>query len=166
SDLGTPFQGCLFPGLIRTSHGFKVLEFNARFGDPETQSYMRLLESDLAEILLSCAQGRLKPDQIKWSSQSAACIVAASGGYPGSYQKGFEITGMEKAGEDLAIKVFQAGTALKDSKLVTAGGRVLGVTSLGSSLKEALEKGYQAVSEISFEGMQYRRDIGSKGLTG
>ncbi|MDO9066905.1 MAG: phosphoribosylamine--glycine ligase [Deltaproteobacteria bacterium] len=164
SDLGAPFQGCLFPGLIRTSHGFKVLEFNARFGDPETQSYMRLLESDLAETLLSCAEGRLKPSDIKWSTKSATSIVVASGGYPGSYQKGFEITGMEKAGEDLAIKVFQAGTALKGKKLVTAGGRVLGVTSLGSSLKEALGKGYQAVSAISFEGMQYRRDIGSKGL--
>ncbi|MBI5805277.1 phosphoribosylamine--glycine ligase [candidate division TA06 bacterium] len=164
SDLGAPFQGCLFPGLIRTSQGFKVLEFNARFGDPETQSYMRLLESDLAEILLSCAEGRLKPDEIEWSAQSAACIVAASGGYPGSYQKGFEITGMEKSLQNLDIKVFQAGTALKDNKLVTAGGRVLGVTAVASNLKETLEKGYQAVSEIRFEGMQYRRDIGAKGL--
>ncbi|MDO9391224.1 MAG: phosphoribosylamine--glycine ligase [bacterium] len=164
SDLGAPFQGCLFPGLIRTSQGFKVLEFNARFGDPETQSYMRLLESDLAEILLSCAEGRLKPDEIKWSSQSAVCIVAASGGYPGSYQQGIEITGMEKALQDPDIKVFQAGTALRDDRLVTAGGRVLGVTAVASNLKETLEKGYQAVSEIRFEGMQYRRDIGAKGL--
>ena len=164
SDLGAPFQGCLFPGLIRTSHGFKVLEFNARFGDPETQCYMRLLKSDLAEILLSCAGGRLKPDEIKWSTQSAVCIAAASGGYPGSYQKGFEITGMEKALQDPDVKVFQAGTALRDDRLVTAGGRVLGVTAVGAGLKEALDKGYQAVSEINFEGMQYRRDIGAKGL--
>ena len=125
---------------------------------------MRLLESDLAEILLSCAEGRLKPDEIKWSAQSAVCIVAASGGYPGSYQKGFEISGIDAAQEEPGIKIFQAGTALKDNKLVTAGGRVLGVTAVGSSLKEALEKGYQAVSEIRFEGMQYRRDIGAKGL--
>ena len=164
SDIGAPFQGCLFPGLILTSRGFKVLEFNARFGDPETQSYMRLLVSDLAEILLSCAEGSLKPDQIKWSDQSAACIVAASGGYPGTYQKGFEITGLVKAEEDRSVKVFQAGTAFKDNKLVTAGGRVLGVSAVGTSLKEALEKGYQVVSVINFKGMQYRRDIGAKGL--
>ena len=164
SGLGAPFHGCLFPGLIRTAQGFKVLEFNARFGDPETQSYMRLLASDLAEILLSCAGGRLKPDEIKWSTQSAACIVAASGGYPGNYQKGFEISGLDKVWEDPNIKIFQAGTALKDNKTVTAGGRVLGVTAVASNLKEALEKGYRAVSEIRFEGMQYRRDIGSKGL--
>lgn len=164
SDLGAPFQGCLYPGLIRTSQGFKVIEFNARFGDPETQSYMRLLESDLAEILLSCAQGRLKPDEIKWSAQSAVCIVAASGGYPGSYQKDFEISGIDAAQEKTDIKIFQAGTTLRDDRLVTAGGRVLGVTSLGSNLKESVDKGYQAVSEIRFEGMQYRRDIGYKGL--
>ncbi len=164
SDLGAPFQGCLFPGLIRTSQGFKVLEFNARFGDPETQSYVRLLESDLVEILLSCAQGRLKPDQIKWSSQSAVCIVAASGGYPGNYQKGFDISGIDAVQENPGIKIFQAGTAFCDNRLVTAGGRVLGVTSVGSSLKEAVDTAYRAVSEISFAGMQYRRDIGAKGL--
>jgi len=164
SKLGAPFQGCLFPGLIRTPQGFKVLEFNARFGDPETQSYMRLLESDLAEILLSCAEGRLKPDEIKWSTQSAACLVAASGGYPGNYQKGFEISGMEQALENPDIKIFQSGTAFRGEKPVTAGGRVLGITATGSNLKAALDNCYRAVSKISFSGMQYRRDIGLKGL--
>jgi phosphoribosylamine--glycine ligase len=164
SELGAPFQGCLFPGLIRTPQGFKVLEFNARFGDPETQSYMRLLESDLAEVLLSCAEGRLKPDEIKWSTQSAACIVAASGGYPGSYQKGHEISGIEEAQNLSGVQIFQAGTALCDDKLITAGGRVLGITATGSSLKAALDNCYQAVSKITFIGMQYRRDIGFKGL--
>jgi phosphoribosylamine--glycine ligase len=164
SDLGAPFQGCLFPGLIRTPQGFKVLEFNARFGDPETQSYVRLLESDLAEILLSCAEGRLKPDEIKWSTQSAVCIVAASGGYPGNYQKGLEISGIEEAQKEPDIKIFQAGTALREKKLVTAGGRVLGITAVGSNLKTALDNCYRAVSKIKFGGMQYRRDIGAKGL--
>ena len=164
SNLGEPFKGCLFPGLIRTSQGFKVLEFNARFGDPETQSYMRLLKSDLAEILLSCAEGRLKPDEIKWSGQSAVCIVAASSGYPGIYQKGQEISGIEETGNLPGIKIFQAGTALHDGKLVTAGGRVLGITAAGSDLKDALDNGYRAVSKIKFSGMQYRRDIGVRGL--
>ena len=163
SDLGAPFQGCLYPGLIRTSQGFKVIEFNARFGDPETQSYMRLLESDLVEILLSCAQGRLKPDEIKWSAQSAVCIVAASGGYPGSYQKDFEISGIDAAQEKPDIKIFQAGTALRDDRLVTAGGRVLGVTAVGQGLESALVTGYAALNKINFSGMHCRKDIGRRG---
>jgi phosphoribosylamine--glycine ligase len=163
SDLGSPFRGCLFPGLIRTSQGFKVLEFNARFGDPETQSYMMLLESDLAEILLSCAEGRLKPAEIKWSTKSAACIVAASGGYPGSYQKGFEINGIYSAQEGSGIKIFQAGTSKQGSKLVTAGGRVMGVTAVGHDLESALVNGYEALKRINFSGMHYRKDIGRRG---
>ncbi|MBI4726985.1 phosphoribosylamine--glycine ligase [candidate division TA06 bacterium] len=162
SDFGAPFRGCLFPGLVYTPQGFKALEFNARFGDPETQSYLRLLQSDLAEILLSCAEGRLKPDEIKWSGQSAACIVAASGGYPGKYQKGFEISGLEKAGEDPDIKIFQAGTAVSNNKLVTAGGRVLGVSAVGDDLEQALAKGYRALEKIDFSGMHYRKDIGRR----
>jgi len=162
AEKGTPFQGCLFPGLIRTAQGFRVLEFNARFGDPETQCYMRLLESDLAEILLSCAEGRLRSDQIKWSAQSAACIVAASGGYPGSYPKGFEISGLKEAEEKGAV-VFQAGTAVKDGKLTTAGGRVLGVTATGNDLGSSLAMSYQALSKIKFSGMHYRKDIGRRG---
>lgn len=162
SDIGAPFQGCLFPGLIRTTNGFKVLEFNARFGDPEIQSYIRLLESDLLEILMSCAEGRLKPDEIKWSSQSAACIVAASGGYPGNYQKDLEIIGMEEVLKDGVIKIFQAGTALRNNRLVTAGGRVMGITAAAEDLDAALRKCYDALAEIKFTGMHYRKDIGRR----
>jgi phosphoribosylamine--glycine ligase len=160
-EMGTPFRGCLFPGLIHTSEGFKVLEFNARFGDPETQSYMRLLESDLLEIMLACAEGRLDEGLVKWSGKSAACIVAASKGYPGSYEKGLEITGVEAA-EKAGAVIFQAGTAVRDGKLVTSGGRVLGVTAAGADLESALAESYQSFSLIRFSGMYYRKDIGRR----
>jgi phosphoribosylamine--glycine ligase len=158
---GSPFKGCLFPGLIYTAEGFKVLEFNARFGDPETQSYMRLLESDLLETMLACAEGRLDENQIKWSGKSAACIVAASQGYPGSYEKGYEITGMEEAQKSGAV-VFQAGTSSKEGKLLSAGGRVLGITATGGDLDSAISQSYNALSRIYFSGMHYRKDIGKR----
>lgn len=161
---GNPFVGCLYPGLIHTSEGFKVLEFNARFGDPEAQSYMRLLEGDLTEIMTACIEGGLPNAQIKWRQGAACCIVAASRGYPGSYDKGMEISGLDKLGERPGVVVFQAGTSVVRGSLVTAGGRVLGVSAWGSDLRQALERGYQALSEVKFSGMHYRTDIGRKAL--
>lgn len=164
ADDGNPFVGCLYPGLIFTDRGFKVLEFNARFGDPETQSYMRLLETDLPEITEACIEGRLSALDIRWSDDSACCIVAASGGYPGSYQRGLEVRGIDKAQEKDNVVVFQAGTKKDNGNIVTSGGRVLGVTAIGRNLKESLDKGYDALSQINFNGMHFRKDIGRKGL--
>ena len=164
SEDGNPFVGCLYPGLIYTKEGFKVLEFNARFGDPETQSYMRLLETDLLEVIEACLEGKLPAMNIKWSNNSACCIVAASGGYPGSCQKGFAVNGIDKAQEKSGIVVFQAGTKKDNGDIVTSGGRVLGVTAIGKDLKESLEKGYDALAKINFNGMHFRKDIGRKGL--
>jgi phosphoribosylamine--glycine ligase len=160
---GRAFKGILFPGIMLTQTGPKVIEFNARFGDPETQSYMRILESDLVPILLACVQGTLKTIDVKWSQQSACCIVCASGGYPGAYQTGKRIEGLTTL-ERKDVLVFQAGTAVDGSNIVTNGGRVLSVTAVGDSLQESLQKAYEAVEVISFAGMQYRRDIGSKCL--
>jgi len=160
---GRPFKGVLFPGIMITPNGPKVIEFNARFGDPETQSYMRILETDLIEILLACVKGNLKTQKVLWSSQSACCIVCASGGYPGEYKKGKVIYGLDTIlGKDIVI--FQAGTIINKVKITTNGGRVLGVTAIGNSLQESLEKAYKALETISFEGMQYRKDIGAKSL--
>ena len=172
---GMPFKGILFPGIIFTESGPKVVEFNARFGDPETQTFMRLMESDLVEILLACIDGTLNEKRIRFYTQSACCIVCASGGYPGSYEKGKIISGlelpqpneMEKGSRaNLAdIVIFHAGTSRNDSgDIVTNGGRVLGVTAYGDDLQGALNKAYAAVEKISFEGMQFRKDIGKKSL--
>ena len=158
---GRPFCGVLFPGVMLTGDGPKVIEFNARFGDPETQTYMRLLETDLVEILLACVEGRMKRQVIRWSDKSACCVVAASGGYPGPYQKGRVIRGLEKDfGEDSVV--FHAGTKREDDQLVTNSGRVLGVTATGVNLSEALSKTYAVMGSINFEGMHYRRDVGVK----
>ncbi|HYC34492.1 MAG TPA: phosphoribosylamine--glycine ligase [Candidatus Paceibacterota bacterium] len=160
---GTPFRGLLFPGVMITEEGPKVIEFNARFGDPETQSYMRLLETDLVDILFACINGTLDTQEIKWSNKSAATVMLASSGYPGNYEKGKEILGLEK-NTDTDIVVFHGGTKLQDGKLVTNGGRVLGISAVGDNLQDALNKSYKAIENISFEGMQYRRDIGKKSL--
>lgn len=157
---GAPFRGCLYPGLIRTTSGFKVLEFNARFGDPETQSYLRLLTADLAEVMLACAEGRLAGTPVAWSDRSAACVVAASGGYPGPYRKGVPITGLERAEADPDVVVFHAGTALRDGAVVTNGGRVLGVSAAADTLAGAVEKCYAAIAQVGFDGRQIRTDIG------
>ena len=159
---GRPFRGILFPGIIFTEKGPKVIEFNARFGDPETQSYMRILETDLVDILLACVDGTLKDQEIKWSSASACCIVCASEGYPGQYEKGKIINGLDAVKKDVAI--FHAGTTLDKGNIVNNGGRVLGVTALGKNMKESLSKAYKAVEGVSFKGMQYRKDIGAKSL--
>jgi len=158
---GLPFSGMLFPGLMMTPNGPKVLEFNCRFGDPETQSLMRRLKSDLLDLIEATIDGKLSSATPDWDTRAAVCIVLASGGYPGPIEKGKVITGIEAASADPDVVVFHAGTALKDGKVVTNGGRVLGVTALGSTLEEARAKAYAAAEKISFEGKQLRRDIGA-----
>ncbi len=159
---GTPFVGCLYPGLMLTDDGIKVLEFNARFGDPETQAFMPLMEGDLVEAMMACLEGTLPRIELKWRRQAAACVIAASGGYPGPYRKGLEIAGVDEAGSLPGVTVFQAGTALENGKLVTAGGRVLGVTGCSTDLEGALKAAYQGMELISFDGIHYRRDIGRR----
>lgn len=162
----TPYTGCLYPGLMVSPNGnFNVLEYNARFGDPETQVYMRLLESDLYDILQACVDGRLEQVDIKWRCGFAVTIVLASGGYPGEYQKGLPISGLKSAAELPGIELFHAGTSIKDGDVVTAGGRVLNVTATGDTLKQALDRAYAAVGRIKFDGMYFRSDIGAKALT-
>lgn len=164
---GREFRGLLYPGLKLSSKGIRVLEYNARFGDPETQSYMRLLETDLLDILDACIDGTLAELDIKWSKNSAATVVLASGGYPGKYEKGKTITGLNNLGED--IVVFHAGTqsviaSEAKQSIKTSGGRVLGVTAIAKTLDQALAKAYKAADQIQFEGKTLRRDIGAKSL--
>lgn len=161
AKIGRPFFGCLYPGLKMTSDGPKVLEFNARFGDPETQSYMRLLKTDLLDILDACVDGNLGNIKIDWHPGFAVCVVLASGGYPDKYQKGFPIFGIKEAEGCKDVVVFHAGTEFTD-RLVTSGGRVLGVTATGQTLPEALLYAYEAVWRVRFKDMYFRKDIGSK----
>jgi phosphoribosylamine--glycine ligase len=158
------FRGILYPGVMLTSSGPKVLEFNARFGDPETQVYLTRLENDLVEILSASAAGTLSPIELKWNPAASVCVVLASGGYPGQYPKGKVITGLALANALPGVKVFHAGTLLKNNQIVTNGGRVLGVTALGKDLQSAQTAAYQAVEKITFEGAQFRRDIAAKAL--
>ena len=157
---GRPFKGCLYFGLMLTADGPKVIEYNSRFGDPETQVVLPRLKTDLLAVFEAVADGTLDSLPIEWDDRAAACVVAASGGYPGSYPKGIEITGVEQAEALPDITVYHAGTRREAGKLVTAGGRVLGVTALGRDLAEALHKAYVGLSLIHFDGMQFRRDIG------
>lgn len=159
---GNPFIGLLYPGLKMTSKGPKVLEYNVRFGDPETQVYMRTLETDLVDIVEASLAGILDQIELKWSGQSAACIVLASAGYPGAYEKGKEITGIDKVQNPVVI--FQAGTSISEGKLVTNGGRVLGVTAVADNLEKALELAYKAAEKIEFSGKYLRKDIGLKSI--
>lgn len=161
---GAPFKGVLYPGLMLTPTGPKLLEYNARFGDPETQIYMRLLETDLLDIVDACIDQTLHELDITWSTMAACNIVLASGGYPGKYEKGKVISGIADAEADPDIIVFHAGTIMNEGQLVTNGGRVLGVSAVAPTLQEALDKAYSAIPKISFEGMQYRTDIGKKAL--
>jgi len=162
----TPFAGVLYCGLMMTARGPQVLEFNARFGDPETQAILVRLESDLIDALEACVDGNLADTPLRWASGASACVVASSGGYPGSYKNGFPITGLAAAAQVPGVQVFHAGTAQVGGQIVTAGGRVLGVTAAADSLDQALARAYQALAEISFEGMYYRRDIGHRALKG
>lgn len=157
---GRPFKGCLYFGLMITPDGPKVIEYNSRFGDPETQVVLPRLKTDFVEILEAVIDENLAQLPIEWSDEACACVVMASGGYPGPYAKGVEISGLNEDGQLSGVTVYHAGTSLRDGKYVTAGGRVLGVTALGASLPEALEKAYAGVDKIHFDGAQYRRDIG------
>ena len=161
---GIRYRGMLFPGLMIGSGGLKVLEFNCRFGDPETQVLLPRLDGDLLDLLEATIDGRLVRVQANWSPQSAVCVVLASGGYPGDYEKGRVIDGLDDAGR--TTTVFHAGTRLENGRIVTAGGRVLGVTALADDLAAARSRAYEAVAQIRFEGAQFRRDIAAKGLAG
>jgi len=161
---GIDFHGILYPGVMLTRTGPKVLEFNARFGDPETQVYLPRLENDLVEMLDASVCGKLSGIELKWSRMASVCVVMASGGYPGSYAKGKPIQGLENAARLPNTKVFHAGTALADGRLVTSGGRVLGVTAWAKDLRSAQAAAYAAVERIHFEGAHFRRDIGAKAL--
>ncbi len=162
---GMPFEGILYPGLMLTKDGPKVIEFNSRFGDPEVQTYMRLLETDIFDIFEACINKELSTLEIKWKEGFACNIVLASKGYPNSYEKGKVIYGIEEAEVDQDIVVFHAGTTInEEGQLVSNSGRVLGVSATGATLEEALARAYEAIEKISFEGMYYRRDIGQQAL--
>jgi phosphoribosylamine--glycine ligase len=161
---GIDYRGILYPGVMLTKSGPKVLEFNARFGDPETQVYLTRLENDLVELLDASVSGTLAKHELKWSSLASVCVVMASGGYPGSYAKGKVIAGLDAANALPYTKVFHAGTAKSGNQIVTSGGRVLGVTALGKDLKTAQAAAYAAVEQIHFDGAQFRRDIAAKAM--
>lgn len=162
---GRPFKGCLYFGLMLTPNGAKVIEYNCRFGDPETQVVLPLLKTDLVDIIEAIWEDRLDGIDIEWSDESCACVVMASGGYPEKYETGKEITGLDSNGQTAGAYVYHAGTRLEDGKFLTAGGRVLGITATGSDLKTALDRAYTAVSGISFEKAHYRKDIGKRALS-
>lgn len=164
NEEGRPFKGCLYFGLMLTEKGPKVIEYNARFGDPETQVVLPRLKTDLLDIIDAVIDERLEELSIQWSQEACACVVMASGGYPGSYPKGIEITGLDENGQADGAIVYHAGTAYQDGKFFTNGGRVLGVTALGDTLDEALNKAYDAVKTIRFDGAHYRTDIGRIGM--
>jgi phosphoribosylamine--glycine ligase len=161
---GRLFKGVLYAGLMIRNGEAKVLEFNARFGDPETQPIMARLDTDLVDIMEAILDERLSTLEIKWKPESAVCVVMASGGYPGSYEKGREITGLDKAAAKEGVLVFHSGTAMKNGKVVTDGGRVLGVTGLGPVVAAAIDNAYKGAREISFDGAHYRKDIGARAL--
>jgi phosphoribosylamine--glycine ligase len=160
----TPYQGVLYAGMMITQGGPRVLEFNVRFGDPETQPLLMRMKSDLLEIMEAVRDQRLEDVMIRWDPRPAVCVVMASGGYPGNYEKGKVITGLQEAGALPDVMVFHAGTEEQDGKIVTAGGRVLGVTALGNTIADAKARAYEAVEKIHFEKAVYRHDIADKAL--
>lgn len=159
---GRPYQGVLYAGLMFTSEGPKVLEYNCRFGDPEIQAILPLLETDLIALIMACLEGRLKDNLVKVKNSASVCVVMASGGYPGSYEKGKVIHGLDNLQDD--IVVFHAGTKKKNGEFVTSGGRVLGVTAMDNTIGSAITKVYEAVGKITFDMAYYRRDIGHRAL--
>jgi phosphoribosylamine--glycine ligase len=161
---GTEYKGILYCGIMMTARGPMVLEFNCRFGDPETQPIMMRMESDLLEALEASIQGRVSDGDFRWSPEPAVCVVMASGGYPGGFEAGKPIAGIEDADRMYGVKVFHAGTNRRDSTYYTSGGRVLGVTARGKDLPDAVERAYDAVMKIRFDGMHYRKDIAARGL--
>ncbi len=164
ADESIPYQGVLYGGLMIDNGVPNVLEFNCRFGDPEAQPILMRLKTDLLDLIEAAVENRLETITPEWDERAAVCVVLASGGYPGSYETGKEIAGLEEVEKMEGVMVFHAGTAKKEGKYVTAGGRVLGVTALGATIKEAIDRAYEAVSNISWEGMHYRKDIGKKAL--
>ncbi len=161
---GAEYKGVLYCGLMMTAKGPMVLEFNCRFGDPETQPILMRLESDLVDALEASIEGRVSDGDFKWSSEASACVVMASGGYPGTYEAGKKIMGLREA-EGEGVKVFHAGTSQRDGSYYTAGGRVLGVTARAADLRAAVDRAYEAVGKIGFEGAHYRKDIAARALT-
>jgi phosphoribosylamine--glycine ligase len=161
---GTPYKGVLYAGLMITGGGPRVLEFNVRFGDPETQPILARLKSDLLEVLLAVCDGTLDQVTLEWDQRPAVCVVMASGGYPGDYEKGKKITGLEEAEQIEDVTVFHAGTKELNGDIVTNGGRVLGVTALGHTIRDAKVRAYRAVDKIKFDGAYYRRDISDKAI--
>jgi phosphoribosylamine--glycine ligase len=153
------YKGVLYAGIMMTSAGPKVLEFNCRFGDPETQPILMRLQSDFLEAIEATIDGRLDEIELRWDPRPAVCVVMAAGGYPGAYERGAVINGLEEAAKLGDVQVFHAGTADIEGQTVTQGGRVLGVTALGDSIEAARERAYEAVACIRFDGAQYRRDI-------
>ncbi|MGA3223916.1 MAG: phosphoribosylamine--glycine ligase [Acidobacteriaceae bacterium] len=159
-----PFAGVLYIGLMMTARGPMVLEFNARFGDPETQAILARLDSDLLETLEACVEGRLGDNELQWKPGASACVIAASAGYPGNYVTGRRITGLEDAARVPGVEIFHSGTGLVEGHYVTEGGRVLGVTAAAATLEQSLSRVYEALGRIQFEGMYYRKDIGFSSL--
>ena len=157
---GCPFSGCLYFGLMLTPAGPRVIEYNCRFGDPETQVVLPLLDGDLLEIMLACTNGNLSADMIRFRDGAAACVCMVSGGYPEKYQTGYPISGLEEAAKIPGVTVYHAGTKLDGDEILTAGGRVLGVTGVADTLPAALEKAYEAVGRIAFTDAYWRTDIG------
>ena len=160
----TPYKGILYAGIMITQAGPRVLEFNVRFGDPETQPILMRLKSDLLDVMVAVCDGRLDEVTMEWDSRPAVCVVMASGGYPGDYEKGKEIRGLDSVGEFDNVMVFHAGTAEKDGRIVSAGGRVLGVTAVGETIADAQARVYEAVELIDFDRAYCRRDIAAKAL--
>jgi phosphoribosylamine--glycine ligase len=161
---GAEYKGILYCGIMMTARGPMVLEFNCRFGDPETQPILMRMESDLLEAIEASIEGRVSEGDFRWSSDPAVCVVMASGGYPGVFEAGKLIQGIEEADRVPGVKVFHAGTNRRDGDFYTLGGRVLGVTARGTDLPEAVERAYDAVMKIRFDGMHYRKDIAARGL--
>jgi phosphoribosylamine--glycine ligase len=161
---GTPFKGILYAGIMITGGGPRVLEFNVRFGDPETQPILMRLKSDLLEVCLAVCDGRLDEITLEWDRRPAVCVIMASGGYPGDYEKGKKITGLAEAEAVSDVLVFHAGTAVRNGDIVTSGGRVLGVTALGATVAQAKDRAYEAVGLIEFDGAYYRSDIAEKAI--
>jgi phosphoribosylamine---glycine ligase len=164
AEEGTPFVGVLYCGLMMTPRGPEVLEYNARFGDPETQAILLRLESDLVDALEACIDGRLSATELRWNRGASACVIASSAGYPGAYKTGFPISGLGPAAQVPGVEIFHSGTSRVGGHFVTSGGRVLGVTATAESLPDALTRAYQAMAEIQFEGIYYRRDIGHRAV--
>lgn len=161
---GIPYKGVLYAGLMINDGEVNVLEFNTRFGDPEAQPLLMRIKNDIVPVLMGCVDGKLGNEFLLWEEKASVCVVISSGGYPGSYEKGFEIKGLEDVSNMKDVMVFHAGTKMEGNNIVTDGGRVLGVTALGDTIKEAIDNAYEAVGKICFHGMHYRKDIGKKAL--